>query len=52
MVGLDFIEVSIPFDERGQSSSGGSVCIAAVLCVGRCIIWVLALTTVGLVEVV
>jgi hypothetical protein len=48
MVGSRLIEVSIYFNVCGCSSSGGSVCIAAVLCSGLQVAWVLASMTAGL----
>jgi hypothetical protein len=47
-VGSRLVEVSIYFNVCGCSSSGGSVCIAAVLRSGLQVAWVLASTMAGL----
>jgi hypothetical protein len=48
MVGFELVDASMFFDVCGHSSSGGSVCIAAVLCLGQGIVWVLASAVGGL----
>jgi hypothetical protein len=48
MVGSRLIEASIYFNVCGCSLSGGSVCVAAILCPGLQVAWVLALMMAGL----
>ena len=52
MVGFKLVDASMFFDVCGCSSSGGSICIAAILCPGQGIVWVSVLTKMGLAVVV